>query len=208
MSRIRYPVAFSPHATPTRHSSRRAFSLIELLVVIAIIALLIGLLLPAVQRTREAAARAQCANNLKQIGLAVNNYIGSEGNNRFMPPAYLTPPNKYGWRGASWAVTILPYLEQDNLHKQWNPKVSYYDQSLAARQGILDIYFCPSRRNVGEPPLSIDGDIGCKNWVWVPDFVDGMDCGYWTCAAWSPQTPGALGDYAASIGTSWSEDFM
>ena len=97
--------------------SRSGFTLIELLVVIAIIAILIGLLLPAVQKVRQAAARAQCENNLKQLALAVHNYAGS---GKFFPsngPDQTYSPSGRNW---SWLARILPYIEQDNLFKQCN----------------------------------------------------------------------------------------
>src|SRR3954468_2676826 len=99
-----------------RRSSRAGFTLIELLVVIAIIAILIGLLLPAVQKVREAAARLKCQNNLKQMGIAFHSYAGA--NNAAFPPAWTIAPNPLNG-GHSWGTHLLPFLEQDNLFKQY-----------------------------------------------------------------------------------------
>jgi prepilin-type N-terminal cleavage/methylation domain-containing protein/prepilin-type processing-associated H-X9-DG protein len=95
---------------------RRAFTLIELLVVIAIIAVLIGLLLPAVQKVREASARAKCQNNLKQIGVAIHNF---ESNYSRLPPASTRIPDPNYWmHGPTWWVYILPFMEQDNVYNR------------------------------------------------------------------------------------------
>src|SRR5262249_2451340 len=108
-------------------AGRRGFTLVELLVVIAIIAVLIGLLLPAVQKVREAPSRMTCANNLKQLGLAMHNYHDSK---RAFPPAYVNKGGSYANSGFpfthGWAPFILPYIEQTPLYNLYRWEFPQY----------------------------------------------------------------------------------
>jgi prepilin-type N-terminal cleavage/methylation domain-containing protein len=174
-------VSLAVYPTMPQCPSRRrgpAFTLIELLVVIALIGILSALLLPAAQRVREAANRLTCANNLKQLGLAVHDYHDTYGK----------IPYSRRDRYQTWCVLLLPYLEQENLYKQWNLSRTYYDPlNELARQTPVKLFFCPTRRTPETPPmLSTPGDI-----------KDGTS---------GPPVPGALGDYAVCVGN-YEDDY-
>src|SRR5436305_7320391 len=164
---------------------RRGFTLIELLVVIAIIAVLIGLLLPAVQKVREAASRMACANNLKNLGLALHNYHGDRGE---FPPGAVGPvgpsfPQYLQLKHHGLGTYLLPYLEQQALAGRYRWDVSWFDPpNQPVVNTRLKIWQCPSARAnrvrdgslptvVPPPPESFDGTAACGDYAGM-GFVD------------------------------------
>ena len=151
-----------------RSRQRSGFTLVELLVVIAIIGILVALLLPAIQAAREAARRAQCLNNLKQIGLAIQNF---ESTMKYVPAS--REPCGIG----TWAVQLLPFIEETAAYSQWDRTITYYSQRRESRTFQVAVYYCPTRR--APPQSSTLGDTVIDRSP-VPEN----------------NIPGGLGDYA------------
>jgi prepilin-type N-terminal cleavage/methylation domain-containing protein/prepilin-type processing-associated H-X9-DG protein len=152
-------------------ASQPGFTLVELLVVLAIISILVGLLLPAVQASRESARQTSCINNLRQVGLAIQNF---ESQRKELPPS-----RNYD-HFTTWAFLILPFMEQTALPEEWDDQLKYYYQSDKARLTRIPTYYCPSRRDGGV--ISIQGD----------DILSPYEV--------SNHIPGTVADYACSAG--------
>jgi len=191
--------------------SRRAFTLIELLVVIAIIAVLIALLLPAVQAAREAARRAQCVNNLKQLGLAAHNYLSS---NNCFPLANIVNQfnNPQGWN-VSWGDSILSQMEQTAMYNALNFNLAMTDASNnTVTYSFIAAYMCPSESVQARPgspwaPFNYAANNGGPGTIsmWSGVIVPSGNNGWYS----NSNNQGAVGTESITDGTSntamWSE---
>ena len=175
-----------------RTPSKRAFTLVELLVVIAIIGILVGLVLPAVQNVRETARRTECVNHLRQIGLATMLFYDA---NKAFPPARIEPAMfplprfDCGGEHPSWLVRIMPYVEQEQLAREWDLALAYTDHPVETVNQPVPLFLCPSRRSIDNAVVQ-DANI---------DGMATLPCG---CGGATPVlvVGGASGDYGGNHG--------
>jgi prepilin-type N-terminal cleavage/methylation domain-containing protein len=167
----------------------RGFTLVELLVVIAIIGVLVALLLPAIQAAREAARRAQCQNNVRQIGIATHNYHDSR---KELPPSRVEDGN------LTFLALILDYMEQSQMRRLWDYKRGvagcFYDQTLHTRNATVDSYFCPSQEHERRSILIVAAPGDTHAHPRNDPEVPGTPLGYY----------GALSDYRPVAGSTCS----
>ncbi len=172
--------------------SRQGFTIIELLVVIAVIGVLVALLLPAVQQARGAARRIQCANRLKQLGLAAHSFHDTY---RALPPARLVLPvvrafgsnnNLSGLDEPTWLVRLLPFIEESAFHARWDEYKTYENQDPSVRQTAISTYLCPERHSADDAVVE------------TTTVTITVPCG---CPVGNQTVPGgAISDYAANHG--------
>lgn len=170
------------HSTRRQHHRCIGFTLVELLVVIAIIGVLVALLLPAVQSAREAARRAQCANNLRQLGLAVHTFHDAHQE---------LPPMRVADHQPTWLMLILDFIEESQVKGLWNADLGcFYDQPLAIRTATVESFFCPSQdhesRTIATQPDNVHGHPAAG-----PEGRDGWE--------------GAIADYRAVSGSTCAQ---
>jgi prepilin-type N-terminal cleavage/methylation domain-containing protein len=166
---------------PARRGHCSAFTLVELLVVIAIIGILVALLLPAVQAAREAARRAKCLNNLKNVAIGLQNYHSAHGKlpggSLWVPSGIFARPMRFTWAGA-----IFPYIEEGSLYAQFNTKFPLYSAvNKTAAETPVNLYICPSDP-LGNTPL-------LSNRAWANHSNPAAAPGLWYVGCSGPTAP-------------------
>lgn len=182
--------------------ARWAFTLLELVVVVAIVAVLVGLLLPAVQKAREAATRSTCKNNLKQLALATIHHHDTHA--AFPPGRIAFRPGEIPKFAAAtdlsfptWLVRVLPFVEREPEFRRWDLYAPFGDHPAAVRDAAVGLFLCPARRgadNAVVPTIFPDPEMP------PPPIVFGCGCSFPTAPPGEPIPGGAVTDYAANLG--------